>query len=342
MKRPTIIDVAVEAGVSKSTAARAMSGAKNVSPKMRDAVTRAARDIGYQRNNIAVSMRSGRSGLLGIVVPDISNPFWAEVVRGAQDVAGSLDSSLLIFSSDWDLSKEKRHVDALLQARVDGFLLNSVANSQEGGFLEQPTVPFVLLGTSADLFPDVSSVGSNIGNAVEIGLNYLKRMGHGVPALIVSSERKLARAKFVSAVQEYLIAQDFDPARLRIEECTPTADGGRSAMDRLLDDRTPEHLTVFAANDLMALGAIMCARERGVDCPSQVSVLGIDGIPAGEFCAPPLTTVAKPARSIGAEALSLLGRSVAGGSEAISRLRLDCELVERGSVGRLNLLRKAS
>src|SRR5690606_22102787 len=117
--RPTIIDVAAHAGVSKSTAARALAGATNISDAARERVQASAHVVGYERNHLAVGMRSGRSGLLGLVIPDITNPFWAEVARGAQDRAAAADVSLLVFSSDWDPNKEESHLRALRRARVD-------------------------------------------------------------------------------------------------------------------------------------------------------------------------------------------------------------------------------
>src|SRR5687767_10210541 len=96
-RRQTIVDVAQRAGVSKSTAARALSNAPEISDATRSKVLEAARQLGYERNHLAVGMRSGRSGMLGLVIPDIANPFWAEVARGAQDRAADAGASLLVF-----------------------------------------------------------------------------------------------------------------------------------------------------------------------------------------------------------------------------------------------------
>ena len=115
-RRPTIIDVAKLAGVSKSTAARALSDSPDVNDTTRDKVRKAAIASGYERNHLAVGMRSGRSGLFGLVIPDITNPFWAEVARGAQDIVGENGASLLVFSSDWDHDREASHLRALRQA----------------------------------------------------------------------------------------------------------------------------------------------------------------------------------------------------------------------------------
>ncbi|WP_299952039.1 LacI family DNA-binding transcriptional regulator [uncultured Ruegeria sp.] len=334
-RRPTIIDVAKQAGVSKSTVARVMSGGQHVSARVVELVESAAKEIGYQKNNLAVSMRSGRSGLIGIVVPDISNPFWAEVARGAQDAAASTNSSLLIFSSDWKSERERKHLQALVNTRVDGFVLNRISDSSDGRDLELLGAPSLLLGTTADLFPEKSSVGSDITQGVGVALDYLTAHGHELPKLILGSERRLARAKFITAVNEYYINRDVDPTRIPTEDGAYTVDGGRAAMARLLKTHAGGHLTIFAANDLMALGAILEARSQGLNCPRDVSVMGFDGIPAGEFCDPPLTTVGKPAKEIGRQSILSLQRLI-DGDAAVAKLRLACELVERGSVLNLN------
>ncbi|TPW32948.1 LacI family DNA-binding transcriptional regulator [Pararhizobium mangrovi] len=330
-RRPTIIDVAIAAGVSKSTAARVMSGQGNVSPKVVAAVRTASRDLGYQRNNMAVSMRSGRSGLIGIIVPDISNPFWAEVVRGAQERAVLSGSSLLIFSSDWSAERERSHLQALVQTRVDGFVLNTIADEGDTQDFTNLGCPFVLIGTTSDLYPDRSSVGSDIPQGVATALDHLSRCGHDLPKLITGPPRRLARAKFVSAINRYFIDRDIDPTGIEAENGEYSVNGGRAAMARLIRHHKGSHMTVFAANDLMALGAMAEARDAGLACPADVSVIGFDGIPSGEFCSPPLTTIAKPSRGIGEDAMRLLGRLIEGDS-VVMRPRLPCRLVERGSV----------
>ena len=143
-KRPTIIDVAARAGVSKSTAARALTDSADVNDATRLRVRQAADAVGYERNHLAVGMRSGRSGLFGLVIPDIANPFWAEVARGAQDFVAEEGASLLVFSSAWDEGREANHLRALRQARVEGAIINPVSDSIDG--LSRFSVPFVLIG----------------------------------------------------------------------------------------------------------------------------------------------------------------------------------------------------
>jgi LacI family transcriptional regulator len=328
-RRPTIIDVAKRAGVSKSTAARALAGAASISDAAREQVLRAADALGYTRNALAVSMRSGRSGMLGLVLPDIANPFWGEVARGAQDRAADSGASILIFSSDWSAQKEAMHLSTLMRARVDGAIVSSVADDL--GDLDRFGLPCILIGSSADRFPGSCSVGSDIAQGVRLGMDYLRAMGHERPALIVGQPtRRFARARFLRAVHEHCLEHDIDPAVLTVEGADYTVEGGRLAMQRLLTHKRG-HLCVFAANDLMALGAMSAVRNAGLRCPEDVSILGFDGIQAGEFAWPGLTTIEKPARAIGAQAVTwLLDANIEASQGA--RVQLPCRLIERGSL----------
>lgn len=329
-RRATIIDVALQAGVSKSTAARVLEGATNVSEESRARVLKAAAIMGYERNRLAGGMRSGSSGLLAIVIPDITNPFWAEVTRGAQDRAAKAGFSLMVFSSDWDVEKEAVHLRTIRQARVDGAIINPVAdNFVSLGFFG---MPFVFIGSSAERFPETPSVGSDIKQGVTLGLNTLEKRGYSLPALILGPKSRLARIRFLHAVRGHCIEKDIDPDLLIVEDADYTAEGGYQAMNRLLTSgQQKKPLAVFAANDLMALGAMMAAREAGLRCGENISILGFDGIPAGAFTTPGLTTIKKPSREIGERAMACLLDEIAGhtGHESI---RLPCQLIERGSL----------
>lgn len=333
-RRPTIIDVAQKAGVSKSTAGRALSGASNVTDEARERVLEAARAVGYERNDLAVGMRSGRTGLLGLVIPDITNPFWAEVARGAQDRAAENGMSLLVFSSDWDHGREASHLRALRQARVDGAIINPVADNFDD--LDRFGLPFVLIGSSAERFPATSSVGSDIAQAVRIGMDHLVSKGHHAPALILGPKSRIARARFLRTFHEHCVERDIDPASVPMEDGEYTVEGGHAAMKRLLARSRTGHLAVFAANDMMALGAMVAVREAGLGCPQDVSILGFDGVPAGAFSWPGLTTVAKPGREIGMRSVDCLFDEIAGRPDH-GRVFMPCRLVERGSLADLSL-----
>ena len=332
-RAPTIIDVAERAGVSKSTVARALAGSSNIGDATRDTVLAAAQAVGYVRNHMAVGMRSGRSRLLGLVIPDITNPFWAEVARGAQDKAAESGCSVLVFSSDWDAAREAGHLQTLQQVRVEGAIINPVADNYDS--LDRFGVPFLLIGSSAERFSEKSSVGSDIAQAVRLGLDHFVSMGHSAPCLILGPKSRLARARFLRAVHEHCVARDIDPAILATEDGEYTVEGGRTAMQRLLARPHVGHVSVFAANDMMAIGAMMAAREAGLRCPQDVSILGFDGIPSGEFAWPGLTTIAKPGRELGARAVEGLFDEIEHKPDH-RRIYLPCRLIERGSLANLS------
>ncbi|UXN57704.1 LacI family DNA-binding transcriptional regulator [Phyllobacterium zundukense] len=331
--RATIIDVAKRAGVSKSTVARVLGGSPNISEEAAERVHAAVSATGYEPNHLAVGMRSGRSGLLGLVIPDIANPFWADVARGAQDQAAKEGMSLLVFSSDWDSAKEAAHLRALRQARVDGAIINPVADNLDG--LDRFGMPFVLIGSSAESFPDTSSVGSDIAQGVRLGMDVLLAHGHAQPAFILGPKSKLARARFLRAINQHCIERDIDPASLHTEDSDYTVEGGKEAMSRLLERASKgRHLAVFCANDLMALGAILAVRDAGLRCPEDVSILGFDGIPSGAFSWPALTTIEKDGRKIGSTTVTCLFDEMAGRPEH-GRVYIPCRLIERGSLANL-------
>jgi LacI family transcriptional regulator len=329
---PTIIDIARLAGVSKSTVARALGGGTDISDETRASILKIASAAGYEQNRLAVGMRSGRSGLIGLVIPDIANPFWAEVARGAQDRALELGSALMVFSSDWEHDLEARHLKTLRQARVDGAIVNPVADSFDD--LHRFGAPFVLIGSSAERFPETSSVGSDIAQAVRLGLDHLVSKGHRKPWLLLGPRWRLARARFLKTVHDHCVERDVDPAELQTEEGEYTVEGGYAAMQRILQSDRSDHICVFAANDLMALGAMMAVREAGRRVPDDVSVLGFDGVPAGAFAWPGLTTIEKPARAMGRRSVECLFDEMAGRADHV-RLYLPSRLIERGSIADL-------
>lgn len=238
-------------------------------------------------------------------------------------------ASLLVFSSDWDGAREAKHLRTLKELRVDGAIVNPVADGVID--LQRFGLNFVLVGSSAGKFPSVFSVGSDIHQGMTLALDFMVEKGHAKSCLILGSDRRLARARFLRAVHDHCVARDIDPALLEAENADYTVEGGFDAMKRLLARERVGHVSVVCANDLMALGALLAAREAGLDCPRDVSIMGFDGIPAGAFAHPGLTTVEKPARDIGRHAANHLldAHPVTAAGDATY---LPCRLIQRDSV----------
>ena len=263
-------------------------------------------------------------------------PFWAEVARGAQDRAADAGASLLVFSSDWDHAREARHLQALRQARVDGVIINPVADSFDD--LDRFGLPFVLIGSSAERFPDTSSVGSDITQAVRLGMDHLVSKGHRRPWLMLGPRWRIARARFLRAVHDHCVERDVDPASLPIEDGEYTVEGGHAAMQRILD-AGPErpHLGVRCQRSDGARRHDGGARGRAAPARSRSPYLGFDGIPGGAFAWPGLTTIEKPARALGRRAVESLVRRNSGPRRSqpdLPPVPADRARLARRSVGR--------
>lgn len=325
----TIIDIAKLAGVSKSTVARALTNAPRIKPETREAVLKAAEAVGYERNHLAVGMRSGRSGTIGLIIPDIANAFWAEVARGAQDRAEAHGRSLLLFNSDWSVERETAHLRSMRKARVEGIVVNRVAERFKDMRLRG--MPLVMIGSSAALFPDVSNVSSNIEQGVRLAGEYLRRHGHERPCLIVGPRQRLAHTRFMAAISAYYASAGLTLNDLVVEESEYTPESGAAAMQRILARTKSRPLAILAVSDLIALGAMVAVQKSGLRCPHDVSIMGFDGILPAWISEPGLTSIQKPGRGIGAHSVDMLIEQVEGVGDARS-VSLNCRLVERGSV----------
>lgn len=323
----TILDVARMSGLSKSTVSRALSGASNISDDAQRKVAEVVAATGYRRNDIASSLRSGRTGIVALLIPDIANPFWADVARGAQDAAAENGTSVLIFNSDWSPEREEQHLRALVQSRVDGAIINPVRDGLDR--IAHFELPTVLIGSSAARFPDLTSVTSDIEQGVSVALDRMFASGLGMPAFLVGDAERSARERFLAAVKTWADFHDVACDDLQIANGHYSVDGGRAATDDLLARAAPPR-AIFAANDLMALGAMQALRLKNLICPADVAVLGFDGIAAGEVTHPPLTTVVKQSRRIGEDACRLLLKTIDG--EPGAHLTLPCRLRERGTL----------
>ncbi len=333
-KRRTIIDVAQEAGVSKATVARVMNGGDDVSVKedTRKRVLAAAKKVGYVPNRIAASMRSQRTYSVAISIPDISNPFYPAMVRGAQDALTPKGYNLFMFNNDWDAKTESSHIDAMRKHMVDGILLSPAQTNLDLAALS-PT-PVVILGRGLD-YPEFPSVGNDSVGGIKLALNRFWELGHRRIGLITggshratASSRQEAYYQFHEekgiAVDEALIAWTEFGVR--------TADSigfAREAATALLM-RSDRPSAILASNDVLALAVLQVARANDIRVPEELSVIGMDDIFSASVSAPALTTVAKQRYENGRVAADKLLTLMQGKSlEEQKNTLLACRLIER-------------
>jgi LacI family transcriptional regulator len=329
--RVSIKDVSRHAGVSVSTVSHVLNGTRYVSPELRARVEAAITALDYRHNGLARSLRTRRSYTIGLIIPDVSNPYYPQLARGVQDTADEAGYAVFLCNSDRRPEQEVRLVAALEQRQVDGIILDAAGPTPELlTALRRLRQPVVLVGSRIDE-PDFDRVMMAPHGSYD-AVRYLLSRGHRRVALIggppvFGSTRPTKAAGYLAALAEAGI--EPDPAL--IMQGDYTREGGRLAMHRLLALSAPP-TAVFAGNDLMALGALVAAREAGVRVPEDIAIVGYDDIPEASVAVPALTTVAVPKYEMGRVAAELLLARLRGeGSQQPQRIELPHRLVIRAS-----------
>ena len=301
--RVTIMDVARHAGVSATTVSHVLSGKRLVAAVTRERVEGAVRDLGYRPNHVARNLRTRRSHMIALVVPDITNPFYSVLTRGLADAVHRGDYGTYICNTDGQVDRERTFVDDVMDRGVDGVVIASVNQmAAEAATPVRFGTPMVCLGESID-DPHVDRVQADDNEGSHAATRHLVSRGAQRVAMIQGPPRTgVARiAGYASALAE--------AGRVYDERYTVRGDwtrrGGYSAMLQLMRV-APRPDGVFCANDLMAIGALDAARELGMSVPGDVALVGFDDIEAAALVSPSLTTVANPAYETGRSAGELL------------------------------------
>ena len=322
--RVTSVDVARRAGVSQSTVSLVFSGKGQgrVSEATQEAVRRCARELGYRPNVAAQALRLGSSRAVALLVPDITNPFFARVLRGAQRAAQKAGYTVVLVDTANDRRWEAQSFEALRAGPVDGYLLFEVMppdglESDEHVVLMESKAP----KRSSVRFDSESGAADAFRHLVDLGH---RRIGHLASAFEAPTfdERDAARRRVLGEA-------GIDPDAQPRATTDITIDDARDAAGPLLDERPT---AVFCDDDIIAAGLYLAARERGLRVPDDLSVVGFDDMDFARVLTPPLTTVALDAEQLGASSFELLEARMAG-KRVLKRVVLPAELLVRGSTG---------
>lgn len=328
----TLKNVAELAGVDVSTASRVLSGnGFRVRETTRQKVLAAARQVGYQPNALARSLRVGKTNMFALLIPDITNAFFAELSKGAEDATASYGCSLILCNTEDRADSEEQYVRALRERQIDGFLL---ATAHNGGVsvrnLSDASYPLVLVNRRMRGVRTSYVVADDTAGAKQ-AVSYLLSLGHRRIAHISGYLHADTAQRRLDAYRSVMTAHGLaEEARALVAESNFTFHGGMDAMSKLLDLPVPP-TAVFAANDAMALGAIATARARGVRVPEDISMVGFNDIALSQFNHPALTTVRTSAYEMGALAAQMLLKIVKGEDKNPAGIVLRCELVVRDS-----------
>ncbi len=319
----TIRDVARASGVSPSTVSRVFTMPAMVGENTRAEVRAAAERLGYAPNRAARGLITGRTGNLGIIVPDLANPFFPSVVKGVQARTHDADYAVFLADSDEDIAAEGHLVRALAK-QVDGLILCSPRMSDDDLLALLGETTIVLLNRQAG---DTPAVTFDNADGMRQAVSHLRALGHRRVAWVAGP-----RASWSNRERERGLKAATTAGGVELEHIghfSPQYEGGVAAADQVL---VASVTAVIAYNDVMALGLISRLRDRGKAVPGDLSVVGIDDIPMAGMASPALTTVALPKEQIGRAGVDLLLDLLQQPDRAAGAIRqLATHLVVRGS-----------
>ncbi|AEF21711.1 MULTISPECIES: LacI family DNA-binding transcriptional regulator [Pseudomonas] len=314
----TIKDVAARAGISYTTVSHVVNGTRPVSDQVRSKVEAAIAELGYVPSGVARSLRVRATGTLGLLLPNASNPYFAELARGIEDHAERNGYSVILCNSDDDIDKQLRYLRVLLERRIDGLIVATVASDAAfAQALAALRVPLVLVdrsleGVSADQLRVDHEQGAYLATRHLLELGHRRIVCIGGPAS--TQVVQLRAGGYRRALDEAGIEAQA------VVDCAFTSPAGHAAAQVLLaGEQRPT--AIFAGNDMIALGVLRAAAERGLQVPQQLSVVGFDDIEVSRYLHPALTTVGQRIGQLGEQAAErLLARIRKPGLVAEQRL----------------------
>ena len=331
-----IRDIAKMAGVSKATVSRVLNGSEAVSEGTKKKILAIIEEVGYLPNYLARSLKIKKTKTIGVIVPDIGNPFYFEVIRGIEKFLDKKEFSIMLCNSDYNEKKEIRYISLLASKKVDGIILANL--SEESKNLKKLLfwgIPFVIF----DL-PPVNIVTNSIlidpSLCSCIATNHLIQNGHK-RILIIDAFRHITRySKYIIGYLKALEENNIDFDKDLIRETTPDINGGYNVIKKLIQDNI-KFTGVLTISDLVAVGVYRAAKKFNIKIPEDISVVGNDDIPLAKYLCPPLTTIQQPKFLIGYKSAELLLNNIKNKSNNIIDFKttiLNVKLVKRDSVKR--------
>ncbi len=339
---PTMVAVAEAAKVSIFTVSAVLNGTSVVSDELRERVEAAIKATGYKRNAVARSLKTGRTQTVGVVIGDITNPFYTDVVAAVQQVLYRAGYGVMLCCNDRNVTLQQDHIAVLRDRQVDGLIISPTGDDEQLRLaLDQTHLPVVLIdriieGLNAD------AVIIDNRSAVQGAMRYLISLGHRrigfVSGMFESFTGRERLAGYYEALEESGIVREAELVQLgnfRIDEAY-------NATLRLMNAANPP-TAIFSSNNQMVIGVMKALSHLKLSCPEDVSVAGLDDFPWADAFSPQLTTVAQPVRAIGEQAAHLLLERLDGRAKGKSRkVVLSGELKIRESCRRVPAVRNVA
>lgn len=331
MRKTTLQDIAEYANVSRTTASMVLNDKKiNVSKETRSRILEAAKKLNYIPNSFARSLSTKKSYTIGFIVPDIENPFFAEMAKAIETEAEKQGYSLILCNTFNSSKKEEEYVRLLISKLVDGVII--VVNGKKNNamtLLKSNEVPFVIVDRHVEDEEDINGVFCDNEEGIGLGIDYLINKGYKNIAFVGATQSEVrlnSRIKFFEKISKEI--NIFNESLLEEDEIS--LQGGIKATERLMSKNNNID-AIFYSSDVMAIGGIKSLIRKGLKIPEDIGILGYDNIGICDYIEPELTTVAQPIYNMGKEAFNLL-INVINNKQEENIVLLKPYLVERKTV----------
>lgn len=322
MKRPTLSTIAKKCGVSESTVSRAISRPEVVRSDVRTKILTVAKELGYRPNKLARGLATGRVGRIGLLVPDVSNPFFTELLRAVHTAAAENHSSLLIVNTDEKQADEADLIGGLI-GEVDGIIIASPRARSAELQAAVDGVPAVFINRP---LRGRDTVLLDYRSALHEACEHLYATEHRRIAMVRGPADSWAAAQRAAALTDWAAGRDVE--LIDLGPAAPTVDSGLAVVEHVIASSAT---AVIAYDDMAATGIITGLGAAGLSVPGDVAVVGCDDTLLSRMLSPAITTVCPPYEALGAAALELLHARIEDRSVAPRRVRLDCTLEIRQS-----------
>ena len=328
--RITIRDVATHAGVSHQTVSRVINHSEQVTSETRERVKAAIKELGYRPSRLAQSMVTQKTRTIGLVVADITNPFYFEVARGVQDTALAQGYNVFVCNTDDNPQGEQDILALLASQEVDGVILSTASSSDKEllAFAENYK-PLVVINRDID-HPKASLVNVDICKGAKLAIEHLIERGHTHIAMLSHEGHRPDNVRRVIGYRETLEAHGITPKDEWLVLAPPNLIGGYEATQELLREH-PEITAIFTYNDLMAIGALRGCHDMGLKVPQDCAVIGFDDIKFSAMAQPSLSSISYDKYNVGQKAMTRLLDMMETPEAEYKPIRLDVELVIRES-----------
>lgn len=334
MKRskPTMQDIANAAGVSKATVSMVLNKKDDsISQGTRERILAIADELQYIPNSIARSLSTNKSGTIGIMLPDITNPFFSQIARAVEDAASKYDYNVIFCNMDNDMDKEVKYTKLLVSKLVDGVIFVTGGRSPESvKILEGNQIPFVFVDRNVQGYEHYSGVYCLNKEGSYEGVNYLYKKGKRKIAFVTGDKTlsisKLRLEGFMESAKKLGIYRDD-----WVFHSDFTIEGGRMITEKVI--KTCDGIdTIFYSNDLMAIGGMKTLMTAGIRIPEDIGVMGYDDIAISGMMNPALTTIHQPIYDMGKQSCRLLIKHIRGQLKKQKIIRYAPEILERQSI----------